>query len=116
MEISKYFAFSGQSMELWRDLRELVGRCARMLRDWRVLQKPEDVAVLDVWSQEQERRRSRPAELTWELLRDQEAALAPNVGDASQLGEGFELSMPDVCNNVNSSEPIGRSSHVECAG
>jgi hypothetical protein len=44
-------------------LWELAGRCARMLRDWRVLQRPEEAAVLDEWIQALERRRSSPAEL-----------------------------------------------------
>jgi Zn-dependent oligopeptidase len=34
-----------------------------MLRDWRVLQRPEEAAVLDEWIQALERRRSSPAEL-----------------------------------------------------
>jgi hypothetical protein len=33
----------------WRDLRELAGRCVRMLRDWHLLQKPDDASVLEVW-------------------------------------------------------------------
>jgi hypothetical protein len=49
----------------WKDVRMLVGRCARMLGDWRILQKSEGVAMLERWAEELERRAGRPAELTW---------------------------------------------------
>jgi hypothetical protein len=50
--------------ENWKDVRVFAGRCARMLRDWRVLQRSEDAAVLEGWMKELDRRAVRPTELT----------------------------------------------------
>jgi hypothetical protein len=78
----------------WRDLRELVGQCARMLRDWRMLQKPEDAAMLDSWIQALEKRRALSMALPWE---DQVAALAPNTRSVHQGVDLVLAGVPGVC-------------------
>jgi hypothetical protein len=40
----------------WVSLRPLAGRCARMLRAWTLLQKPEDVAGRQNWGEEDQDR------------------------------------------------------------
>jgi hypothetical protein len=49
-----------------------------MLRDWRVLQRPEEAAILDEWIHALERRRSSHAELPWE---GQVTTSVPGVGN-----------------------------------
>jgi hypothetical protein len=35
-------------------MKHVTGRCAKMLRDWRLIQKSEDAATLEVWAEELE--------------------------------------------------------------
>jgi hypothetical protein len=44
----------------------VLGRCARMLRDWKLIQISEDAARLEVWIEEFEERSASPPRLTWE--------------------------------------------------
>jgi hypothetical protein len=50
----------------WTGLKMVLGRCARMLRDWKLIQISEDAARLEVWIEEFEERSASPPRLTWE--------------------------------------------------
>jgi hypothetical protein len=58
----------------WTGLKQVTGRCARMIRDWRLIQKPADAATSEAWTEELERR-ARPSELTWGVLQDNGASV-----------------------------------------
>jgi hypothetical protein len=67
----------------WKDVRMLAGRCARMLGDWRILQKSEGAAVLERWMVQLERRAGQPEELTWETPLSQTSFLVSDNLSAS---------------------------------
>jgi hypothetical protein len=62
----------------------MTGRCARMLRDWHLIQISEDVATLETWTEELEKRGASPPRLTWE---PQQGARAPVPGLPATLCE-----------------------------
>jgi hypothetical protein len=44
----------------------MLGRCARMLKDWMVVQRPEDVLMLGGWVEQLEAVQTRPSALIWD--------------------------------------------------
>jgi hypothetical protein len=61
----------------WTLVHRLPRKSAKMLRDWCLLNKPEDAGKLEEWAKVLERRSSLPPRLTWEL------ALGSSVSTAS---------------------------------
>jgi hypothetical protein len=58
---------------MWSGMKVLFGRCARTIRDWMLVQKPEDVLILGGWLEQLEAAQTRPPALTWDpgaLLRN----------------------------------------------
>jgi hypothetical protein len=49
----------------WTGMDKLLRRCARMMREWRVLNNLEDAAKLETWASELERRSFLPPRLDW---------------------------------------------------
>jgi hypothetical protein len=49
----------------WTGMKVLMGRWARTLRDWMILQQPEEAVVLENWLMKLERGLSRPVALPW---------------------------------------------------
>jgi hypothetical protein len=47
----------------WSGVQVLLRKIARMLRDWRLLNKPEAAAILEAWAHELESRSCRPPRL-----------------------------------------------------
>jgi hypothetical protein len=52
----------------WTGMKKLYGQCARLLRNWSLLNKPEAAATLEEWAQEMELRSVRPPRLTWKQM------------------------------------------------
>jgi hypothetical protein len=44
-------------------MEKLLGKCARLLRNWKLLNKTEEATKLEEWVQELERRSARPPHL-----------------------------------------------------
>jgi hypothetical protein len=66
----------------WTGVKELIGRWARMLKDWLLLRKPEDVLVLGAWMEKLELEHARPPSLPWDP-----GLLVLRGKDRSDLGE-----------------------------
>jgi hypothetical protein len=67
----------------WTGTRRMLGRCARILRNWRLLHKPEDAARLEEWASDLERS-SRPPRTTWEQTWCRQVA-SGSLGSDSEL-------------------------------
>jgi hypothetical protein len=52
----------------WTGGHVLLRRSAKMLRDWCLLNKPEDVVKLELWAIELEKRSFQQARLTWNQM------------------------------------------------
>jgi hypothetical protein len=70
----------------WSGVKELIGRCARILKDWMLLLKPEDVLVMGAWVEKLEMEQARPPSLPWDpgalVARDKELSDAGVIRDA----------------------------------
>jgi hypothetical protein len=49
----------------WSKVEAMFGTCARLIKNWKILSKPEDVNVLETWAQAMEERSARPPCLGW---------------------------------------------------
>jgi hypothetical protein len=59
----------------------LFGWCARMMKDWMLLQKPEDVLILGGWVEQLEAAQARSPALTWESgVRQRNTSLSDELG------------------------------------
>jgi hypothetical protein len=45
----------------WMGMSQVTRRCARMLRDWCLIQKSQDAAMLERWAEDPEKVGARPA-------------------------------------------------------
>jgi hypothetical protein len=52
----------------WTGGHVLLRRSAKMLRDWCLLNNPEDVVKLELWATELEKRSFQPTRLTWNQM------------------------------------------------
>jgi hypothetical protein len=50
----------------WTGMKVLIGRCARMMKDWMILQRPEDALILGGWVEQLDAEQARPPALAWE--------------------------------------------------
>jgi hypothetical protein len=46
-------------------MEDMLCRCAKLIKNWAMLNKTEDVEKLKAWARELERRSTRPPRLTW---------------------------------------------------
>jgi hypothetical protein len=78
----------------WTCMDKLLRQCARMMREWRVLNIPEDAAKLETWASQLERRSFLPPRLDWcQRPPRQDYAHHPDSGVG---GECSELIVDDV--------------------
>jgi hypothetical protein len=75
-----YASFQGIG---WPGVQVLLRKSARMLRDCRVLNKPEDAEKLEAWAGEMERRSMLPPRLSWE----------PSLNQGQELQSSFGVSV-----------------------
>jgi hypothetical protein len=61
METKEQLVFSGAM--LGKDMRRVMLSCARLLRNWILVNNPEDSARLERWARELEARGARPERL-----------------------------------------------------
>jgi hypothetical protein len=97
------FCFQG---EKWSGAHILLRRIARMLRDWRLLNKAEAAGTLEAWVQELEARSCRPPRLMWEQGSD--------VSCDVELGSDVVSRLSAV--SVECSDNIGGECIVQDAG
>jgi hypothetical protein len=107
-----------QNMQ-WTGMKVVARPCARMLRDWKIIQKQEEADKLEFWSGELERIGAREPRLSWRVSQNQDQA--PGLGCASRscvvkIG-GYDacVSVSDAVNNV---EPkvVSSLDAARCAG
>jgi hypothetical protein len=82
----------------------VLGRCARMLRDWKLIQRSEDATRLKVWIEEFEERSASPPRLTWEPQQGQGTSASGSLtqledGNVTQLIDGRLDHWPGVAVN-----------------
>jgi hypothetical protein len=96
------FCFKGA---IWSGVQMLLRKITRMVRDWRLLNKPEASATLEVWAQELESRSCRLPRLGW----TQESEARSVVGLTNSASSKISL----FCNDSQVVNCIGQdTSHV----
>jgi hypothetical protein len=94
----------------WTGMDKLLRRCARMMREWKMLNKVEDAQKLEVWASELEPRSFLPPRLGWCQRPPHLDAISdflPNIGvggvrSVRPVDDGVRFSVPgigpgDVC-------------------
>jgi hypothetical protein len=76
----------------WTGGHVLLRRSAKMLRDWCLLNKPEDVVKLELWLTELENRSFQPAWLTWnQTLLNQSCSSSNSVAGVCVMNNVLNL-------------------------
>jgi hypothetical protein len=63
----------------WMGMNQIIGRCARMLKDWCWIQKPQDAVVLERWAEGFEKIGARPpppSRLAWVEQQDHSVSIS----------------------------------------
>jgi hypothetical protein len=81
-------------------VRRVLGRCARSLKNWKMLLKSEEAGRLEQWAGELEQRSARPPRIAWNSLKQE----TPNSRSC-----GAERVMNLVMNNCNRVDPHASS-------
>jgi hypothetical protein len=69
----------------WKSLENLLGRCARLLRNWILLSKPGEVTKLEAWAKEMVIRSASPPRLPWIQERDSRSSGSKGVGEVDDI-------------------------------
>jgi hypothetical protein len=67
----------------WEGMRKVVASCAKLLRNWSLVNKSEDAAQLGAWARELEASSARPERVTW---------MPPDADEGTLFEQGVSLS------------------------